>query len=118
MAAARSNSLRGLAPRAVKDRASLLRDLGHPGHPRDFIRTVARHPATRELADVGLVFLPFRYVPLGWMAKWATARVLRRFIDRPVQSSASGRIEEIDECPMNDRMSSSSSGTTTAAFKT
>jgi hypothetical protein len=89
VAAARSNSLRGLVRRAVEDRAGLLRDLRHPGHPRDLIRAAARHPATRELADVGLVFLPIRYMPLSWVAKWATARVLRRFINRPVQSSAS-----------------------------
>jgi hypothetical protein len=86
VAVARSNSFRGLARRAVQDRAGLLRDLGHPGHPRDFIRTAATHPATRELADVGLVFLPLRYVPLGWVAKWAAARVVRRFLDRPARS--------------------------------
>src|SRR5450759_5362699 len=89
VAAARSNSLRGLIRRAVEDRAGVLRDLRHPSHPRDLIRTAARHPAIRELADVGLVFVPLRYVPLGWVAKWATARVWRRFVDRPVRPSAS-----------------------------
>jgi hypothetical protein len=40
------------------------------------------HPVTRELANVGLVFLPVRYVPAGWVAKWAAGRALRRYFDR------------------------------------
>jgi hypothetical protein len=32
---------------------------------------------------VGLVFLPVRYVPVGWVAKWAATRALRRYLDGP-----------------------------------
>lgn len=85
LAAARSDALRHVARRAVNDRAGILRDLRHPGRPRDLIQRAARHPATRELANLGLVFLPVRYLPLGWLAKWATARALRRLVNEPVQ---------------------------------
>jgi len=81
-AAARSRNVRKVARRAVNDRAGLLRDLKHPGDPRALIRNAARHPAVRELADVSLVFLPMRYLPLGWAATWAASRVLRRYVNR------------------------------------
>ncbi len=89
VATVRSSSLRRVARRAVKDRAGLLRDLRHPGDRRELIRSAARHPAIRELADASLVFLPIRYVPLGWVVRWATARVVRRFVQRPGPPSAS-----------------------------
>jgi hypothetical protein len=81
-AAARSEGLRALPGRAVRDRAGLVQDLRHPGDPRTLLRSAAAHPVTRELANVGLVFLPVRYVPVGWVAKWAAARALRRYLDR------------------------------------
>jgi hypothetical protein len=87
VAAARSETLRDVARRAVNDRAALVQDLRNPAHARDFVRSAARHPAARELASAGLLFLPARYLPLGWAATWAATwaahRVLRRYIDPP-----------------------------------
>jgi hypothetical protein len=85
VAAAQSETLRDVAWRAVNDRAALVQDLRNPANPRDFVRSAARHPAVRELASVGLVFLPGRYLPLGWAATWAAHRVLRRYIDPPTE---------------------------------
>ena len=82
VAARRSSAVRTLAHRVVHDRASLVRDATHPGDPRDRIRSVARHPAARELANASLVFLPMRYLPLGWAASWAAARIVRRYVHR------------------------------------
>ena len=81
VAAAQSESLRGVARRARSDRAALVRDLTNPANARDFARATVRHPATRELASAGLLFLPGRYLPLGWAASWAVRRVLRRYTD-------------------------------------
>jgi hypothetical protein len=74
----RSGAFRDLARRARKDRSALLRDLRNPSTARAFVSAAVRHPATRELADVGLTFLPGRYLPLGWVASWAANRILRR----------------------------------------
>jgi len=82
VAARRSSAVRTLAHRVVHDRASLVRDATHPGDPRDRIRSVARHPAARELANASLVFLPMRYLPLGWAATWAATRIVRRYVHR------------------------------------
>jgi hypothetical protein len=57
------------------------------------VRDVVRHPATRELADASLMFLPVRYIPLGWAASKASGHVLRRFVDPPsevIEPSAFG----------------------------
>jgi hypothetical protein len=83
VAAAQSETLRDVARRAVHDRAALVRDLRNPANARELIRGAALHPATRELASAGLMFLPVRYLPLGWAATWATHRVIRRYIDPP-----------------------------------
>ena len=83
VAAAQSDTLRDIGRRAVHDRAALMRDLRNPANARDLVRSVARHPATRELASAGLMFLPARYLPVGWVATWVTHRVLRRHIDPP-----------------------------------
>lgn len=83
LAAAHSPALRDIARRASTDRAGLLRDLRSPANARGLIRDAVRHPATRELADASLMFLPVRYIPLGWMASRAGSRVLRRFVDPP-----------------------------------
>jgi DNA topoisomerase-1 len=83
IAAARSETLRSLARRAVNDRPSLVRDLRDPANARDLIGNAARHPAARELASAGLMFLPVRYLPLGMVATWATRRLLRRYVDPP-----------------------------------
>jgi hypothetical protein len=64
-----------------------------PANARGLVRDVVRHPATRELADASLMFLPVRYIPLGWVASRAGTRVLRRFIDPPsevIEPSAIG----------------------------
>jgi hypothetical protein len=82
VAARRSRTVRGLADRVVHDRAGLVRRATHPGDPRDLIRSAARHPAARELANASLVFLPMRYLPLGWAASWAATRIVRRYVHR------------------------------------
>lgn len=81
VAGARSETLRDIRWRAVHDRAALVRELRNPANARDVVRGAARHPASRELANAGLMFLPIRYLPLGWAATWATRRVLRRYLD-------------------------------------
>lgn len=83
VAAARSETLRSLVRRAVNDRASLVRDLRDPANARDLVRSAARHPAARELASAGLMFLPVRYLPIGMAATWATRRLYRRYVDPP-----------------------------------
>jgi len=82
VAARRSSIVRTLAHRVAHDRAALVRDATHPGDPRGLIRSVARHPAARELANASLVFLPMRYLPLGWAASWAATRIVRRYVHR------------------------------------
>ena len=83
VATVRSETLRTIARRAAQDRAALLRDLVKPANVRRVARSAIRHPAATELANAGLVFLPGRYLPLGWAATWATRRVLRRYLDPP-----------------------------------
>lgn len=85
VAAAQSDTLRDLAHRARNDRAALVRDLRNPANARDLVRSAARHPATRELASAGLLFLPARYLPLGMVATWATNRIVRRYLDPPAE---------------------------------
>src|SRR5450756_869325 len=82
-AAARSETLRDIGQRAVHDRGALLRDLRNPANARDLVRSAARHPAVRELASAGLMFLPLRYLPVGWAATWVAHRVVRRHLDPP-----------------------------------
>lgn len=83
VAAARSETLRDVAHRAVNDRRGLVRDLRNPANAQALVRNAARHPAALELANAGLMFLPARYLPLGWAASWATSKVLRRYLDPP-----------------------------------
>jgi hypothetical protein len=85
VAAARSQALRDIRQRAVHDRGALVRDLSNPANAGDLVRSAARHPATRELASAGLLFLPLRYLPVGWAATWVAHRVLRRHIDPPAE---------------------------------
>jgi hypothetical protein len=42
-------------------------------------RKTIRHPATHEIGTVGLLFVPGRYLPVGWAATWAARRFLRRY---------------------------------------
>ena len=74
VAAARSQALRDIRQRAVHDRAALVRDLRKPANAGHLVRSAARHPATRELASAGLMFLPLRYLPVGWAATWVAHR--------------------------------------------
>jgi hypothetical protein len=76
----------------VNDRAALLRDLRNPGNARDVVRSAARHPAARELATAGLIFLPGRYLAVGLAAAWAARRVLLRYTDSPTEAP-----DEFDE---------------------
>jgi hypothetical protein len=78
VAAGRSASLRELGHRARTDRAGLARELRDPAITIGLVREAIRHPATRELADVGLLMLPGRYLPIGWAAAWLSRRLLRR----------------------------------------
>jgi hypothetical protein len=81
-AAARSETLRDIARRARTDRAGLVRELRNPATARVIVTDAASHPATRELASAGLMFLPMRYVPLGWVATWAAGKLMRRVANR------------------------------------
>lgn len=76
-ATARSTSLRNLADRAMHDRSGLRQDLTR-ANARQLVRQAAQHPAAAELANAGLVLLPVRYMPLGWLASRAARRALRR----------------------------------------
>lgn len=84
-AVAHSQSFRDIRQRAVQDPGALVRDLRNPANARNLVRDAARHPATRELASAGLLFLPMRYGPLGWAATWAAHRVLRHRLDPPAE---------------------------------
>ena len=77
---ATSDALRDVAYRARKDRVGLLRDIADPAHAVRWTRSAITHPATHELARVGLVFVPGPYRPLGWAVEWL---VHRRRRDRP-----------------------------------
>jgi hypothetical protein len=77
--AMRSDVPRDLAWRAAHDRTALLREAADPATGRAVARTAIRHPATRELANAGLMVLPLRYLPVGWAASWATSKVLARY---------------------------------------
>lgn len=84
MAATQSETVREIARRARSDRAGLVRELRDPATARELIRSAAVHPATRELASVGFIFVPGRYLPIGWVAMWAGERVGRRVYRRVV----------------------------------
>ena len=83
MAGARSGHLREVAWMASHDRRALVRGLRDPSTIRTIVRAAVRHPATRELGSVSLMFMPGRYLPLGWTAAWAARRFLRRRADPP-----------------------------------
>ena len=83
VAASRSDALRDVAYRARSDRSSLLRDLARPTKTFGLFRSALLHPATRELANVGYVLLPGRYLAVGWAATRLSRRVLGRSTARP-----------------------------------
>ncbi len=91
VAASRSHELRDVVHRTRTDRAGLLRNLADPATMVRLVRGAVVHPAARELADVGYVLLPGRYLPAGWAATWLLRRALRRFGDgRDASDGASG----------------------------
>ena len=76
-----SGSIRDVAYRARTDRVGLARDLVDPAHVWRRAGVAIAHPATHELARVGLVLLPGPYGriagrPDGWWV--AVARVGNR----------------------------------------
>ena len=79
---ARSEQLRDAIHLAANDRRTLIRQLRDPRNALDFVRAAVRHPATRELGSAGMLFLPGRYLTLGWTAAWAGRRLLRRQKER------------------------------------
>ena len=85
IAAARSEDLREIARRAATDRRGLVQDLSDPTNARELLRGAFRHPASRQLGSAGLIFLPGRYLPLGWAATWAAHKIARRYIDPPAE---------------------------------
>ncbi len=80
IAAARSPTVRVVAERVAHDRTGLMLELRRPVKVRDLMVRAVRHPAAGELASAGLLFLPGRFLPLGWATTWAARRVLRRYI--------------------------------------
>jgi hypothetical protein len=84
--AARSGAVRDLARRASRDRVALAREVRSPANVRAFLRDALRHPATHELGSAGLLFMPARYIPLGWAATWGLKRILRRWTGPPAKA--------------------------------
>jgi hypothetical protein len=78
LATARPSNVRAIARRVATDRAGVVRDLADRRKARRFISQAARHPAAAELANAGVLLLPMRYTPIGWVATWVARRVLRR----------------------------------------
>jgi hypothetical protein len=79
LGAARSESLRDLVRRAAKEPDVVAREMAKPAVAKDLLRNTIRHPATHEIGTVGLLFVPGRYLPVGWAATWAARRFLRRY---------------------------------------
>lgn len=77
VATARSAGLRTLATRLRHDRSGLRADMNR-ANARRLVGQAVHHPVAAELASAGLVLLPVRYTPLGWVAAWAARRALRR----------------------------------------
>jgi hypothetical protein len=78
VSAVRSGAAIDLARRVRSDRAGLLRDVRDPSTARTYLWAVARHPATHELAAVGMMALPSRYLRLGWVAARVATGLVRR----------------------------------------
>lgn len=78
VSAVRSGAAQDLVRRIRSDRAALLREVRDPSAARAHLWAVARHPATHELASVGMLALPSRYLRLGWAAARVANRLMRR----------------------------------------
>lgn len=74
----RSGAVADLARRVRSDRAALFREVRDPSTARTRLWAVARHPATHELASVGMMALPSRYLRLGWAAGRVALGLARR----------------------------------------
>jgi hypothetical protein len=74
--------VRTAASRLAHDRLRYARDLAKPADIGALAKGAVQHPATRELASVGLMFMPGRYLPIGWAAGWASRRIARRLARR------------------------------------
>jgi hypothetical protein len=71
-----------------------VRDLADPAKARVLVARASEDPALRQLAQTGLIFLPLRYVPLGYGAMWAGRKVLHRYLARSSRiSGGEGAIE-------------------------
>ncbi len=78
-----SGQLQDAARRAVHDRDGLVRDMRAQATSIRALRSVVEHPATREIAEVGMLFLPGRYLALGWAATRATRKLRNHPAERP-----------------------------------
>jgi hypothetical protein len=77
VSAVRTGRARDLVWRASHDRGGLLRELRDPTNAVGLVRTAVRHPATRELGSASFMFMPGRYLTVGWAAMWAGRRLFR-----------------------------------------
>jgi hypothetical protein len=85
-AAVRSTTLRTGLRRALHDPSGVVRELRPTTVQRAVMRSV-RHPAVQELANAGLLLLPGRYIPLGWVATWAARHIRRRHLESTIAAS-------------------------------
>jgi hypothetical protein len=76
LGAAHSEALRDVARRAAREPGVLGREMRNPAVVKDLFRTTIRHPATHEIGSLGLLFVPGRYLPVGWAATWAVVGAL------------------------------------------
>jgi hypothetical protein len=73
---ARSPLIREVGRRTITDPGGLLREVADPAKARVLLGRAGRDPGLREVAQVSLILLPFRYVPLGYAAMWVGRKVL------------------------------------------
>jgi hypothetical protein len=85
--AARSETLRDIVHRAAREPDVLAREMRDPAVVRELFRTTLHHPATHEIGSLGLLFVPGRYLPIGWVATWAARRFLRRYARPPAETA-------------------------------
>lgn len=86
---ARSPVVREVGRRAIDDPGRLLREMTDPAKARVLLGRARRDAALQEVGQVGLLLLPFRYLPLGYAAMWAGRRLLRH-LDQPRRTPVRG----------------------------
>jgi len=74
----RSPTARGLARQAVRDPAGLARRLADPRQSLPLMRDAGRQVRLRDMAQLGLLFVPLRYGVLSELALWGARRATRR----------------------------------------